>query len=46
MITLKYYDGSVLTCYTIEDYGDSSYCDEYRIVPKCDIEEIVYTEEE
>ena len=35
-----FYDGSELTCNTIEIYGSDLYCDEYRIVPMCDVERI------
>ncbi len=32
-----YTDGSVLTCSTIEICGSDFYCDDYRIVPMCDV---------
>lgn len=46
MVKLIYNDGSVLTCYTIEDCGDAYFCDEYRIAYKSDIERIEYEEDE
>lgn len=35
-----YNDGSVLTCNTIEVIGNDYFCDEYRIVPICDVDHI------
>lgn len=33
-------DGSILTCSSIQIIGYDLYCDEYRIVPTCDVERI------
>ena len=40
MIKLIYCDGSVLTCYDLKVCGNNYICDDYRIVPICDIERI------
>lgn len=37
---LIYFDGSELSCETIEVIGNDFYCDDYRIVPISDIERI------
>lgn len=42
---LIYCDGSTLTCSTIECDGKNYICDDYRIVPVCDIDEIVEDED-
>lgn len=44
MIKIVYYDGGVLTCNKLEDYGNAYYCDEYRIVYKNEINYIEYME--
>ena len=44
MIVLVYSDGSTLTCDTIQICGSDFYCDDYRIVPICDIDRIEYEE--
>ena len=40
MFIFKYFDGSVLTGYTYEEYDKDYFVDDYRIVSKCDIESI------
>lgn len=39
-MTIIYNDGSKLECSTIELCGNELFCDEYRIVPMCDVERI------
>ena len=39
-MTVVYTDGSTLTCSEIEVYENDLFCDEYRIVPRCDVERI------
>jgi len=40
MFILHYWDGSILTCYELEDCDKYYFCDGYRIVYKEDIEGI------
>ena len=47
MYRLNYYDGSVLTCSEYVEYEKDYYCDDYRIVPKDEVESIEeYDDEE
>lgn len=44
-MVVVYTDGSTLECSRIEICGNDLYCDDYRIVPICDVDHIEESED-